>query len=260
LNKARFLKEVEDLLIKRSKNPAIELDDSEYSVPYKLLIDMKNDFLRGVPFSYLLEMSEFYENQFYITPDVLIPRSETEQLVDLIIQENKVSVDRILDVGIGSGVIILSLLSKGAAKSGLGVDISAKALDVATINARRLRLLDRVEFHISDRLSNVDGVFDIIVSNPPYIRASAHYELVHQQVRTHEPHLALFLDDDAYENWFKTFFTQVFDHLNVNGKFYMEGHELEVEHQGKMLEECGFKNIKVMKDLLGSPRFLYAQK
>lgn len=221
---------------------------------------MKNDFLRGVPFSYLLEMSEFYENQFYVTPDVLIPRSETEQLVDLIIQENKESVDRILDVGIGSGVIILSLLSKGTAKSGLGVDISTKAIDVAMINARRLRLLDRVEFRISDRLTSVEGEFDIVVSNPPYIRASAHYEMVHQQVRTHEPHLALFLDDDAYENWFKTFFTQVFNHLNANGKFYMEGHELEVEHQGKMLAACGFKNIRVLKDLHGSPRFLSAQK
>ena len=260
MNKARFLKEVEDLLIKRSKNPAIELDDSEYSVPYKLLTDMKNDFLRGVPFSYLLEMSEFYEYQFYVTPDVLIPRSETEQLVDLIIRENKNSVDRILDVGIGSGVIILSLLAKGVAKSGMGVDISVKALDVATINARRLRLLPEVEFRISDRLSNVQGQFDIIVSNPPYIRASAHFELVHQQVRTHEPHLALFLEDSAYETWFKTFFTQVYEHLSLGGKFYMEGHELEVQEQSQMLSLCGFKNVRVLNDLHGAPRFLSAEK
>lgn len=221
---------------------------------------MKADFLRGVPFAYLLEMSEFYENQFYITPDVLIPRNETEYLVDMIVRENKSVKERILDVGIGSGVIILSLLSKGIAKSGVGVDISAKAIEVATINARRLRLLDRVEFKISDRLNNVEGNFDLIVSNPPYIRASAHYDLVHQQVRTHEPHLALFLEDNAYESWFDSFFRQVHGHLSDGGFFVMEGHELELESQSQILRNIGFKNVEVRKDLSGSPRFLFAQK
>lgn len=260
MNKARFLKEVEDLLIKRSKNPAIELDDSEYSVPYKLLTDMKNDFLRGVPFSYLLEMSEFYENQFYITPDVLIPRSETEQLVDLIVQKFPHPMERLLDVGIGSGVIILSLLAKNVAKRGVGVDLSSKAIEVAKINARRLRLLDRVEFKISDRLSQVDGEFDLIVSNPPYIRASAHYDLVHQQVKTHEPYLALFLEDEAYSDWFGNFFRQVHHHLKEGGTFFMEGHELEVESQLLILEKLKFRNVSVLKDLSGRARYLVASK
>lgn len=250
-----------DLLIKRSKNPAIELDDSEYSVPDKLLTDMKMEFLRGVPFSYLLEMSEFYNNQFYITPDVLIPRSETEQLVDIIINQfSQKPVKSILDVGVGSGVIILSLLAKNMAEIGVGVDVSLKALEVANINARRLRLLDRVSFKLSDRLFNVEGKFNLIVSNPPYIRASEHFDLVHQQVKTHEPHLALFLEDHAYEEWFHSFFSQVYEHLENQGYFFMEGHELEVTKQLNKLREIGFQNVQVIKDLAGRDRFLVGQK
>lgn len=222
---------------------------------------MGSEFLRGVPFSYILEMSEFYNNQFYITPDVLIPRSETEQLVDMIVNlYKKRPVENVLDVGIGSGVIILSLLAANVAQTGVGVDVSQKAIEVATINARRLRLLDRVDFKISDRLFNVEGEFELIVSNPPYIRESSHFELVHQQVKTHEPHLALFLEDDAYDEWFGLFFRQVYDHLKSNGHFVMEGHELEVEKQALMLEKIGFNKVQVEKDLSGSPRFLNAWK
>lgn len=221
---------------------------------------MRTEFLKGVPFSYILEMSEFYNNQFYITPDVLIPRSETEQLVELVVNTIAKPVDRMLDVGVGSGVILLSLLAQNTAKRGVGVDVSLKAIEVATINARRLRLLDRADFKISDRLFSVEGLFDLIVSNPPYIRASSHYELVHQQVKTHEPHLALFLEDDEYDEWFGTFFRQVYDCLEAGGLFVMEGHELEVEKQSLMLGEIGFSSINVKKDLLDSPRFLIASK
>lgn len=219
------------------------------------------EFLKGVPFSYILEMSEFFNNQFYITPDVLIPRNETEQLVDLIVNYyKKKPVEKVLDVGVGSGVIILSLLASGVVQRGVGVDVSSKAIEVATINARRLRLLNRVEFKISDRLFDVEGDFDLIVSNPPYIRASSHLELVHQQVKEHEPHLALFLEDNAYDDWFDIFFKQVYDHLRTGGLFMMEGHELEVEKQSLMLQEIGFKNVRIEKDLSGSPRFLIAFK
>lgn len=247
-------------MIKRSKNAAIELGDSEYSIPAKLIYEMKVDFLKGIPFSYLLEMSEFYENQFFINPHVLIPRPETEQLVDIIVTEQKRTFNRVLDVGIGSGVIILSLLAKDIAKYGVGVDISAPAIEVAVINARRLRLLERVSFLTSDRLFSVTGEFDLIVSNPPYIRAIAHGDLVHQQVAAHEPHLALFLEDSAYEEWFTVFFKQIYSHLSAGGFFYMEGHELEVAHQAELLEKIGFSQIRVINDLLGAPRFLSAQK
>lgn len=254
------MKEVSDILIKRSKNPAIELDDSEYSVPEKLLKDMKKEFLKGVPFSYLLEMSEFYFNQFYITPDVLIPRNETEELVDFLVKRFSQPVERMLDVGIGSGVILLSLLAQNVAKTGVGVDLSHKAIEVASINARRLRLDDRVRFIISDRLFSVKDKFNLIVSNPPYIRASAHLEFVHQQVTNHEPHLALFLEDDAYDEWFEIFFRQVYDHLEDGGLFMMEGHEMEVNKQLSIIEKIGFINAAVKNDLSNSPRFLIASK
>jgi release factor glutamine methyltransferase len=114
-----------------------------------------------------------------------------------------------------------------------------------------------VNLVLSNLCEKIDGKFDLIVSNPPYIKESSHRNLVHSSVDQHEPHVALYLPDDTYDIWFRNFFQQVKDHLH--GTFMMEGHELEVEAQGKILEELGFKQVKVLKDLTGTQRFLKAQ-
>lgn len=220
---------------------------------------MEKNYLSGKPFSYLLNMSEFYNHSFFVDKRVLIPRSETELLVDLILKMKDRSFKKILDVGVGSGVIILSLLIELPEAKGVGVDISPKALAVAQLNAKNLRLSSRVEFLLSDRLEKIHDKFDLIVSNPPYIKESSHRHLVQSSVDKFEPSMALYLNDVEYETWFGTFFQQIKSSLNSGGVFMMEGHELEVTAQAKKLTEIGFKNVKVLNDWGGSCRYLQAE-
>lgn len=255
MNLQRFLLEVKDIVAKKLNTP-VDLDQSEYSASSHLTEELTDVFMRGVPFAYLLENSEFYNHNYYVNKNVLIPRPETEYLVDMIVKEFKGKSTRVLDVGTGSGVIILSLLSHGVGKTGVGVDISDEALEVAKINCKRLNLESKVNLIKSDRLSKVEGMFDIIVSNPPYIKASSHKDLVHQSVDTFEPHQALYLPDDYYVMWFEDFFAEIRGHLK--GTFFMEGHELEVEDQAKMLGRLGFQNIKVLNDMTGTKRYIRA--
>jgi release factor glutamine methyltransferase len=204
----------------------------------------------------LMGFSEFYHHRFYVDQHVLIPRPETEYMVDMLVNEFKGKVQRVLDVGTGSGVIVLSLLNAGVGKNGVGVDISPEALRVAQINCNRLRLKHKTTLVKSDRLTKVEGIFDLIVSNPPYIKASSHKSLVHVSVDKHEPHQALYLPDDYYVLWFEDFFQEVRAHLN--GTFMMEGHELELDEQAKMLGRLGFSMVEVLKDLTQTKRYLKA--
>lgn len=243
----------------RSRNPALELDDSDYSVSTRTTQDLISDFLKGEPFAYLLGISEFYGREFYVNRHVLIPRSETELLVDKIIQSQKNPYKKVLDVGVGSGVILLSLLSQGTADYGVGIDISREALNVARTNAKRLGLESRSEFILTDRLLGIEEKFDLIVSNPPYIKSNAHKKLVHNKVHEYEPALALYLSDQDYEDWFFSFFTQVKNSLIEGGSFMMEGHENELQHQASQLKDLEFKNVTVLQDYTGRDRFLSAR-
>lgn len=252
----RFLMEAKDYTAK-ILGTEVEFDEAEHTLSHAQKSQMEQSFLSGTPFQYLLEKSEFYHNEFFVNKDVLIPRPETEYLVDLIVNEFKGKVKRVLDVGTGSGVILLSLLAHDTGKNGVGVDISDEALEVAKINRHRLRLDEKAEIIKSDRLRNVTGTFDLIVSNPPYIKAHSHKHLVHESVNKHEPHQALYLPDDFYVFWFEDFFAEIRSHLK--GTFFMEGHELELDEQSKMLGRLGFKNVKVLNDLTGVKRFLKAE-
>ena len=102
----------------------------------------------------------------------------------------------------------------------------------------------------------MEGSFDLIVSNPPYIKAQSHRDMVHSSVDKFEPQIALYLPDDFYVLWFEDFFHEIRSHLK--GSFFMEGHELEVEDQARMLHQLGFSEIKVLKDLCGANRYIRA--
>jgi release factor glutamine methyltransferase len=247
------LQEVQDLQKTSSGNHLLELTHAEFALSPHALIQLEQKFLAGIPFAYLLGQVEFYGHYFHLTPDVLIPRPETELMVDLLVQSRQ-RFQKVLDVGTGSGVILLSLLRREVAQSGVGVDISEKALAICRINADRLGL--QVKLLAGDRLRPVDEKFDLIVSNPPYIKASAHRQLVHSGVDRHEPHLALYLPDAEYEQWFKEFFEAVRTRLETGGTFLMEGHELELASQAKLLSSMGFEAVEVLPDLAGCDRFL----
>ncbi len=233
------------------------LTHSKYQISTQVSQKLQDDFLSGRPLAYMQGFAEFYQHHFYVNPSVLIPRPETELLVDFIVNDGK-KYESVLDIGVGSGVILLSLLAAQKAKKGVGVDLSPAALDVAQINTRRLRLDKNIELKISDRLQNVCEKFDLIVSNPPYIKESSHRSLVHDNVDSHEPHMALYLKDSEYEAWFLEFFNGVKSALFQDGVFWMEGHELELESQAKMLECLNFRHVKIIQDLTQRPRFLKA--
>jgi release factor glutamine methyltransferase len=239
-----------------SKNTNSLQDLESTSVLESINLEMAKFFLEGIPFQYLLEESEFYHHKYFVNKSVLIPRPETEYLVDLIVTEFKGKASRVLDMGTGSGVILCSLLSHGVGKSGVGVDISSDALYVAEKNVRQLKLENKAELKLSDRFQNVEGSFDLIVSNPPYIKSKSHKDMVHASVDKFEPQVALYLPDDFYIFWFEDFFQEIRSHLK--GTFFMEGHELEVENQARMLHQMGFSEVKVLKDMGGTDRYIRA--
>lgn len=246
----RFLREIKDIL-------SVSLENSSLSFSEFKVKELEKLLLSGKPFPYILNDSEFYHHHFYVNESVLIPRPETELLVDMIVRKGK-RFEHVLDVGTGSGVLLLSLVKSGIAKKGTGSDVSPAALNVAKTNQRRLRLTDRTDFILSDRLLDVNGKFDLIISNPPYIKASAQRSLVHDSVDKHEPHIALYLLDAEYDQWFTTFFEQVKLHLSHGGEFWMEGHEQEVARQADILKKLSFSEVEMIKDYTGSERFLRA--
>jgi release factor glutamine methyltransferase len=233
-----------------------DLSSSEYSFSPVELESLGEKFRSGIPFSYLWGESEFFQHKFYVNENVLIPRPETELLVDLIVR-NKKSYARALDVGTGSGAIILSLAASGTVKEALGSDLSSRALEVAAINRKRLRLHD-LQFILSDRFENIQGKFSLIVSNPPYIKKNTHASGVQKTVDAFEPHEALYLPDSDYTQWFTHFFQGVKDHLEQDGEFWMEGHEDELKTQKELLENLGFRKVSVIKDYANLDRFLFA--
>lgn len=248
------MRDLKDIVIHIKKNSHICLDQASFTLSPIESTQLEKSFIDGVPLSVLMGFSEFYHHKFFVNHHVLIPRPETEYMVDLLVSEFKGKVNRLLDVGVGSGVILLSLLDQGVGASGVGVDLSLEALNVAKINARRLKLNEKVEWVQCDRFSGVQGIFDLIVSNPPYIKANSHRHLVHSSVDAHEPHMALYLPDEDYEAWFQAFFLGVKQHLH--GTFMMEGHEQEIDRQAEMLMNLGFEKIQVIKDLAGVKRFV----
>jgi release factor glutamine methyltransferase len=216
----------------------------------------------GMPLEYISGKAAFFHHDFEVTPDTLIPRSETEGLVELTIAELKKleGTPEVLDIGTGSGAIIISILGQTPIK-GLATDISSKALEIANKNYETLKsTLKPGEIHFlnTDRLEGIDKKFHLIVTNPPYIKEVEDKDSVHHQVEKYEPKKALFLKDDEYENWFATLFKDSLNHLLRDGIFLMEGHENHLDDLGKLAEKIGFRNVEIHKDLTNRKRYLKA--
>jgi release factor glutamine methyltransferase len=219
----------------------------------------------GVPLEYISNRAYFYKSYFFVNEKVLIPRNETEILVELAVQYIQQNFSqkacRVLDVCTGSGVIGLSVLREGGAIFDLTLsDLSKEALVIAERNYFLMQFLfskeTRVNFIESDRLKKIEGSFDIILSNPPYIKAVSDVNTVHQQVTKYEPSLALFLPDDKYDQWFNDFFKEIYAHLAPNGLSLVEGHDTHLEKLKTIAIATGFKTVDVIKDYNQSDRFL----
>lgn len=207
------------------------------------------------PAQYIIGKADFHGIEFAVDERVLIPRPETEELVDLILQENSRAGLRILDIGTGSGAIAISLAKARPGWEVVAVDISEDALAVAQENARSNQV--SVQFIQSDVLQAVTGQFDIIVSNPPYISPDDKDE-VGANVLTSEPHLALFAEEDGLAIY-RQIAEQAGTFLKENGKLYFE-----ISYkQGQALTDLlalhfPEKRVRVIKDQFGQDRKVVA--
>lgn len=210
-----------------------------------------------IPLQQIIGKAWFMGYEFYVNPNVLIPRFDTEILVEETGKLLKPGM-KILDVCTGSGCILLSLLAghKELALTGTGIDISPKALEVAEINRKRLGL--EAELKESDLFSKVEGRYDVIVSNPPYI-ATKELEDLMPEVRDHEPVLALDGKEDGLY-FYRKIVAQAEEYLNPSGWLCFEIGCDQGEALAALLKDAGYEKIKICKDLAGLPRVALGQK
>ena len=212
------------------------------------------------PLQYILGETHFMGLKIKVTPDVLIPRPETEELVDLIISDKPENDCRILDIGTGSGCIALALKSRLAQAEISGIDISAKALEIARKNSK-INGLD-IHFFQADILNwqKLDWPdFDVIVSNPPYITESEK-KLMHKNVLDFEPENALFVADANPLLFYDAIARFASEKLRWGGRIYFEINENFGEETKKMAAGFGFIQIAIVTDIHGKSRFVKAVK
>lgn len=207
-----------------------------------------------VPISHLLGFRDFYKNRFKVGPQVLDPRPETEKLVEVALEQ---SFTTLLDLGTGSGAILLSLLDERPNTTGIGTDVSEAALELAQDNAQTLKLADRARFVQSDWFEHVEGVFDLIVSNPPYIAADELAALAPELA--HEPCGALTDEGDGLSAH-RAITAKAPQFLQPGGALIVEIGPTQGEAVARLFAEAGFEGVGLRKDLDGRDRVVMGKK
>jgi release factor glutamine methyltransferase len=242
-------------------NPGTVMDGTHLKQWKHILSDLKIQ----KPIQYILGETEFFGLRFEVNENTLIPRPETEELVELIIteegignrEEGKV---RILDIGTGSGCIAISLAKNIPNAEVFAVDVSEKALATAKKNA----LLNEVEINfIQADILKVENLtfdlrlatFDLVVSNPPYVRNLEKSE-IKPNVLEYEPHLALFVEDTDALLFYRIIAELAKKNLSLNGKLYFEINQYLGKETVELVESFGFKNVKLIKDVYNNDRML----
>lgn len=205
------------------------------------------------PVSRILERRAFWEHDFLVTPDVLDPRPDTETLVEHALSANWTT---LLDLGTGSGCIALSLLAARPGATGVATDISRTALDTAWRNADAMGLLDRVAFTKSNWFEHVEGQFDLIVSNPPYITESAFLDLA-PEVRHYDPELALTPGGDGLDAY-RIICAEAPDYLTKGGALMVEIGFDQATPVEALFAQAGFADIRTIRDINGKDRVIAA--
>jgi len=234
------------------------LDKSFNNQQYELFQDDIFKFETNIPVQYIVGKSFFYNNFFIVDKSVLIPRPETEILVQEAINICENNKDQsIIDIGTGSGCIALSISEKCHNCNTLGIDISTKALKIANKNLNKLNLsnvkFEKIDFLNRDQWKEL-GKFDLIVSNPPYIK-EVEKKLMSASTLKHEPYIALFPKDSDYLIFYKTIFEFSKYHLKPNGCILCELNEFSIKDISDILTSYNF-TWKIIDDLQGKPRVL----
>jgi release factor glutamine methyltransferase len=207
------------------------------------------------PIAYIISSKEFFGRDFYVAPSVLIPRADTETLVECVINLLEANLEpRILDLGTGSGCIIVSLLLELTSALGVGIDFSDQTLAVASVNVKKYDLESRIKLLVSDWFSDLEEQkFDVIVSNPPYI--SEGDARVSQETATYEPESSLYATNNglgAYE----IIASKAKNYLKTTGHIVLEIGENQENEVTNIFKTYGYKLDKVAKDLSGIIRCL----
>lgn len=215
--------------------------------------------LDGEPIQYIFGDTYWYGMTLKVTPDVLIPRSETEELVDLIVRQNSGEDLRVLDVCTGSGCIAVALAKTLKFPTVTAIDISDAALAVARENATAQKV--KVDFRKDDALTlrMPDETFDIIVSNPPYVMESEKGGM-DRNVLEHEPGLALFVSDDDPLKFYKAIARMAGTALADNGTLYFELNPLTADELKEWMTAEGWSDVQLLPDIHSKIRFMIAKK
>lgn len=264
-------------------NPQMEMNDKQLLYWERVLADLK----KQKPIQYILGETEFYGLPFLVNENTLIPRPETEELVELIIKQNSKSEIppepkvngaklnsklKILDIGTGSGCIAISLVKNISNVEVYAIDISEEALETAKKNAQ----INQVEIHFIQadilKINNLEQLptsnpklethnpkletqFDIIVSNPPYVRNLEKQE-INPNVLEYEPHLALFVEDEDALIFYRKIAQLALKSLSPNGRLYFEINQYLGKETVELIESFGFKNVVLHKDIYGNDRMI----
>lgn len=215
------------------------------------------------PIQYILGETEFFGLPFYVNENTLIPRPETEELVDWIIQQSTVKIKnsklKILDIGTGTGCIAISLAKNLPNADVYALDVSGKALEVATKNAKRnnvnITFLNQSILETDD----LEQQFDIIVSNPPYVRNLEKQE-IKKNVLDFEPHLALFVEDDDALLFYRKITQLAQKNLSESGMLFFEINQYLSNQMFEMIKTFNFTDIQLRKDLYGNDRMMLIKR
>lgn len=227
------------------------LSESELLKFYYAIKDLK----KQKPIQFITGVQYFYENEFKVTENTLIPRPETEELVDLIVKDNPNFEGTILDIGTGTGAIAISLDLKLSNSKVTAFDVSKEALVTAKLNNDDLKA--KVDFELQDILNpNYTGEeFDIIVSNPPYVLNSEKLEM-QSNVLDFEPHLALFVADNEPLLFYNAIIDFSKNNLKIGGKLYFEINEKYGKETVEQMNLNGFTSVVLLKDMNNKDRMV----
>lgn len=246
-------------------HPETEMNDRQLEEWKNIITDLKKE----KPIQYILGETEFYGLCFEVNENTLIPRPETEELVEWILGDSRkskgesrkpeIDSQKIMDIGTGSGCIAISLAKNLPDAQVAAIDVSEKALDVARKNAANhdveVRFIQKNILETTD----LEEQYDVIVSNPPYVRMLEKAE-IQPNVLDYEPHLALFVEDNDALLFYRKIARLALKNLSGKGKLYFEINQYLGPQTVALLEGMGFKNVGVKKDLYGNDRMISCTK
>jgi release factor glutamine methyltransferase len=241
------------LNVKREKLYLIE-DNLVDDYSSKKFTDCIEKRKKGYPFFYIIGRREFMGLEFEVREGVLIPRPETEIIVLESLKVANGHKMHVIDVGTGSGCIILSFLYYNKLSRGIGIDISKRAIKLASTNAKKFNLGDRAKFlKVDFFIYKPDEKFDIIVANPPYVKTERVKDV------KYEPHMSLNGGKDGF-GFYPSFFMRSFSMLSNGGFLFAEIDDDMGERSVQIMKETGFRDIKIIKDLSGLDRVICGMK